>query len=126
MVLQLFSSAWMPILPKSLLKQYYYNVSKISLVQRLWFSRAKVMVQELPIEEQPWYFGNTPLDDCVALLKRNGDFLVRFSTTTNGYVVTFWWKGKALHSHIEQIKSKVHTYVCDRACKNRECGYTVT
>jgi len=69
------------------------------------------MVQELPIEEQPWYFGNTPRDDCVALLKRDGDFLVRFSTTTNGYVVTFWWKGKAFHGHIEQIKSKVHTYV---------------
>jgi len=71
------------------------------------FSHVKVIIQEPPIEKQPWFFGDISRDDCFALLKRDGDYLVRFSTTTNGYVVTFWWKRKALHGHIERIKLKV-------------------
>ena len=85
------------------------------------FSPVKVIIQEPPIEEQPWYFGDIPRGDCVALLKRDGDYLVRFSSTTNGYVVTFWWKRKALHGHIERIKSKVqqeypknYNYICGK------------
>ncbi|XP_065904814.1 uncharacterized protein [Dysidea avara] len=64
------------------------------------------IAQEPPVEEQPWYFGNISRDNCAALLKRDGDYLVRYSTTTNGYVMTFCWKGKAIHGHIEKIKSK--------------------
>ena len=46
----------------------------------------KRTIQERPIEEQPWYFHDISRDNAVAVLKRDGDYLVRYSTTTKGYV----------------------------------------
>jgi len=56
---------------------------------------------------EPWYFGDISRDDAATLLKRDGDYLVRYSHRTNGHVLTFQWEGKIIHSQIEKLITKV-------------------
>jgi len=56
---------------------------------------------------EPWYFGDTSRDSAAMLLKRDGDYLVRYSHRTKGYVLTFQWEGKIMHSQIEKLINKV-------------------
>lgn len=66
-----------------------------------------IKIFEPPIDMEPWYFGDMPRDSAVRLLKRNGDYLVRYSSNAKGYVLTFQWEGKAINSQIEKLITKV-------------------
>ena len=66
---------------------------------------------EYPIDEEPWCFGNISRDNAIQQLKADGDYLVRYSSNTKGYVTTLQFDGKHHHVKIQELRDQVCTYV---------------
>ena len=47
----------------------------------------------MPLEDQPWYHGDISRTDAIPLLKKDGDYLVRFSNQQRQHVLTVMGEG---------------------------------
>ena len=53
-------------------------------------------VLETPLEEELWYYGEVSRKDAEQLLRKDGDYLIRYSKD-KGPVLTMKWEGLAKH-----------------------------
>ena len=58
---------------------------------------------QLPVEEQPWFFGDIDRNLAERMCPINGDFLVRYRPRQNTYILTCNWNGARKHFAIQQI-----------------------
>ena len=59
-----------------------------------------------PVEE-PWYHNEISRTDAAKLLTEDGDYLVRFSTNEDCYVLTAMCNREPKHLKITQVRSRV-------------------
>jgi len=59
------------------------------------------------VDGEPWYYGTISRDDAIQYLKADGDYLVRYSTNTGGYVTTLQFEGKHHHVKIQELQDQV-------------------
>jgi len=65
---------------------------------------------EYPVDQEPWCFGNITRDDAIQQLKVDGDYLVRYSSNTKGYVTTLQFEGKNHHVKIQELRDQVRMH----------------
>jgi len=66
-----------------------------------------VQTTEYPVDQEPWCFGNISRDNAIKQLKVDGDYLVRYSPNTKGYVTTLKFEGKYHHVKIQELRDQV-------------------
>jgi len=71
-----------------------------------------VQTQVYTLNGEPWYYGTISRYDAIQHLKADGDYLVRYSTNTGGYVMTLQFEGKHHHVKIQELRDQVCVYVC--------------
>ena len=58
--------------------------------------------EDVPLYEEPWFHGTIDRKDVPTLLKNNGDYLVRESSTKPGqFVLSAWSDGQVKHFIIQ-------------------------
>ena len=92
-----------------------HHLSVISMESGLSFGYDVEINPSLPLEVQPWFHGKLPRDEAAALLRDEGDFLVRENTAVaNTYTLSMHWRGQNDHTLIQ----------CDEVVNSRN-GTTV-
>ena len=61
------------------------------------------ILQQTPLEEELWYYGEISRDDAVRLVKNDGDCLVRYSNNQECHVVTARCGGDVKHFVIKKM-----------------------
>ena len=64
-------------------------------------------LQQTPLEEELWYYGDISRDDAVELVKNDGDCLVRYSRNQERHVVTARCGGEVKHFVITKMLYQV-------------------
>lgn len=79
-----------------------HHLSVISMESGLSFGYDVEINPNLPLEVQPWFHGKLSREEAVALLRDEGDFLVRENTTMpNTYTLSMQWRGQIDHTLIQ-------------------------
>ena len=92
-----------------------HHLSVISMESGLSFGYDVDINPSLPLEVQPWFHGKVSRKDAEALLRDEGDFLVRENTTlSNTYTLSMYWREQFDHTLIQ----------CDEVVNSRN-GTTV-
>ena len=56
-----------------------------------------------PLEEELWYYGEVSRKDAEQLLRKDGDYLIRYSKD-KGPVLTMKWEGLAKHFIVQRTE----------------------
>ena len=64
-------------------------------------------LQQTPLEEELWYYGDISRDNAVELVKNDGDCLVRYSRNQERHVVTAQCGGEVKHFIITKMLYQV-------------------
>ena len=92
-----------------------HHLSVISMESGLSFGYDVDINPSLPLEVQPWFHGKLSREDASALLRDEGDFLVRENTAVaNTYTLSMHWRAQSDHTLIQ----------CDEVVNSRN-GTTV-
>jgi len=62
-------------------------------------------VPVIPIEEEEWFFGNIRRELAEIKCQKDGDYLVRYSSRNNKYVLTCRWNGERKHFIVQEVIS---------------------